>query len=131
MITDTHLIYCCKQLVHLSLVYSSTKLKAPVHVASNSFTRQLVYSSTKLKLLSKDKVELAATLCTKYLVETISPVDTHHTHHWEEDTNTKTSRTLHVKWIELACLCPCVTSLYESKTINGCITQEEWITKLQ
>ena len=85
MITDTHLIYCCKQLVNLStclLVYSSTKLKAPVHVASNSFTRQLVYSSTELKFLSKNKVELATTLCTKYLVETISPVDTHHTHHW-------------------------------------------------
>mgnify|MGYP001789150547 CR=1 FL=1 len=87
MITDTHLIYCCKQLVH-----SSTKLKLLstsqvtcqlVHLS----TRQLVYSSTKLKLLSKDKVELAATLCTKYLVETISPVDTHHTHHWEVDTH--------------------------------------------
>ena len=41
------------------------------------------------------------------------------------------SSKLHVKWIELACLCPCVTSLYKSKTINGCITQEEWIAKLQ
>ena len=104
MITDTHLIYCCKQLVHsstcqlvnraktlvhvasnlstCSLVNSSTKLKTLVHVASNLSTCSLVNSSTKLKFLSKDKVELATTLCTKYLVETISPVDTHHTHHW-------------------------------------------------
>ena len=131
MITYTHLIYCCKQLVHSSSCQLVNRAKTLVHVASNLSTCSLVNSSTKLKLLSKDKVELAATLCTKYLVETISPVDTHHTHHWEEDTNTKTSRTLHVKWIELACLCPCITSLYESKTINGCIAQEEWITKLQ
>ena len=82
MITDTHLIYCCKQLVH-----SSTKLKllSTSQVTCqlvNSSTRQLANSPTKLKFLSKDKVELATTLCTKYLVETISPVDTHHTHHW-------------------------------------------------
>ena len=50
-------------------------------------SRTLVNPSTKLKLLSKDEVELAAALCTKYLVEAVSPVDTHHTHHWEVDTD--------------------------------------------
>ena len=56
-----------------------------------------------LELLSKDEVELASTLLSKDCIKSVCPVDTHHTNHWKEYTNTKTSRTFHLKWIELTC----------------------------
>ena len=48
-------------------------------------------------------MELAAAvfLTTIYLVETVTPVDTHHTNHRQEDTNTDTGRTFQIKRIFL------------------------------
>ena len=55
----------------------------------------------KLELLSQDEVELTSTLLilasVPYLVETISPVDTHQAHHRQEDTYTHTSK-VSKKW---------------------------------
>ena len=88
-----------------------------------------------LELLTEDKVELASTLLilasVPNLVETISPVDTHQTDHWQEDTYTDTGTTLHAEWIELLGVIPCITSLYEGQTINSGITQKERITEFQ
>ena len=41
-----------------------------------------------LELLSKDEVELASTLLSKDSIKSVCPVNTHHTNHWKEYTNT-------------------------------------------
>ena len=88
-----------------------------------------------LEFLTQDEVELASTLLilasVPNLVETVCPVDTHQTYHWQEDTNTHTGTTLHAEWVEVLGIIPGVTSLNKGQTINGGITQEEWITELQ
>ena len=64
-----------------------------------------------LELLTEDEVEVAATLGTEYLVETIGPVDTHQAHHRQVDAYTKASTALHVERIELLGFGPSITSL--------------------
>ena len=58
------------------------------------FSLPLVYFQEQidfgLELLSKDKVYLTATSFVEYFIETIRPVDTHHTDHREEDADTDT-----------------------------------------
>lgn len=51
-----------------------------------------IYWSFLLEFLSDNKVELASAILgrTVDLVEAISPVDTHHTNHREEDADTDT-----------------------------------------
>ena len=75
-------------------------------------------------------MELTSTLLilatVPYLVETVSPVDTHQTDHREEDMDTDTGRTFQILGI-----IPGVTCLYEGQTKNSGIAQEEWITELQ
>ena len=46
----------------------------------------------QLEFLTQYEVEMTATgtAATEYLVETVGPVDTHHTNHREEDTDTDT-----------------------------------------
>ena len=89
----------------------------------------------KLELLSQDEVELTSTLLilasVPYLVETISPVDTHQAHHRQEDTYTHTGTALHAERIEVLGFIPSITSLNEGQTINSGVTQEEWIAELQ
>ena len=80
------------------------------------------------ELLTQYEVELAATLLSKDLVEAVCPVDTHHTHHWQEETNTDTSRTFHFERIEILCFMPCITCLQESQTVDSGVTQQERIT---
>ena len=88
-----------------------------------------------LEFLTQDEVELTSTLLilatVPYLVETVSPVNTHQTHHWQEDTYTDTGTALHAEWVEVLGIIPGVTCLYEGQTIDCGIAQEEWITELQ
>ena len=64
-------------------------------------------------------MELTSTLLilatVPYLVETVSPVNTHQTHHWQEDTHTDTGTTFHAEWIEVLGIIPGVTCLYEGQ----------------
>jgi hypothetical protein len=73
-----------------------------------------------LELLTQDEVELASALCSVNLVESVSPVDTHHTNHWQEDAHTYAGRTLHVEWVELVYCCPSVTALGKGKAVDAC-----------
>ena len=88
-----------------------------------------------LEFLSENKVELTTTLlvsaATIHFVEAISPVNTHQTNHRQEDANTQTSRTLHVEGIELLGVNPCITTLDESKTVDGGVAQHERIAEFQ
>ena len=61
-------------------------------------------------------MELAAAvlLGTEYLVETVGPVDTHHTNHRQEDADTDTGRTFQIKRVELVYVVPGVTGFNES-----------------
>ena len=51
----------------------------------------------QLEFLTQYEVESASAcaLVAKYFVETVCPVDTHHTDHREEDADTYTGRTFH------------------------------------
>ena len=72
-----------------------------------------------LEFLSEYEVEVRATLFAVYFVETVSPVDTHHTYHREEDADTDTCGTFDVKRLELLDVAPCVTSFKECQTVDG------------
>ena len=63
------------------------------YVNTSSLMRKLENGlKVSLELLSEDKVEVAATFLTTYVgtVETVGPIDTHQTHHRQENTHTKT-----------------------------------------
>ena len=49
----------------------------------------------QLEFLTQYEVEMTTTgtAATEYFIETVSPVDTHHTNHRKEDTYTDTGRT--------------------------------------
>ena len=90
------------------------------------------------ELLSENEVELASAtlhgailIAGADLVETVGPVNTHQTHHRQEDTDTDTCGTLHVEGIEVLGFGPRVTAFQESQTVDGGITQEERVTQLQ
>ena len=69
-----------------------------------------------MALMEGHKVELASSILfrTKYFVETVTPVNTHHTNHRKEDTNTDTGRTFQLEWIEFLDIMPCVTCFKET-----------------
>ena len=72
-----------------------------------------------LEFLSQHEVEIAATLLAEDLVETITPVNTHHTDHGQEDACTDTCRTLDVKRVEVTNMGPCITALDKDERVDG------------
>ena len=66
-----------------------------------------------------------------YLIETVSPVNTHQTDHRQEDTDTDASRTLHVEGVELLGVSPSVTAFHESQTVDGGVAQHERVAQFQ
>ena len=81
--------------------------------------------------MSQNEVELTATLGAIHLVEAVSPVDTHKSHHGEEDTNTQASTAFDLQGIELAGVGPCITAFNEAQTIDRGVTQHEGITQFE
>ena len=71
-----------------------------------------------LELLTEDEVEVAATLGAEYLVETVSPVDTHHTDHRQIDAHTGAGRTLEVERREFFDVGPRITAFDKRKTVD-------------
>ena len=69
----------------------------------------------QLEFLTQYEVESASAcaLVAKYFVETVCPVDTHHTDHREEDADTYTGRTFQVERIEVLHIMPCITGFQE------------------
>ena len=65
------------------------------------------------------------------LVETVGPVDTHQTHHRQEDAHTDTCRALDVEGVEVLGLVPGITALEESESVDGGVAQHEGIAQLQ
>ena len=65
----------------------------------------------QLEFLTQYEVEMTTTgtAATEYFIETVSPVDTHHTNHRKEDTYTDTGRTFQVERIEFIDIVPCIT----------------------
>ncbi len=78
-----------------------------------------------LEFLTEDEVEVRASALTEHGIETVGPVDTHHTHHRKEDTNTGTGATLEAERIHVLDCCPCVTALQEGKTVDGGLSLEQ------
>ena len=74
---------------------------------------------TPLEFLSQHEVEVAATLLAIDGIETITPVNTHHTNHGQEDAGTHTCRTLDVERVEVLDMGPGVTTLDEQDGIDG------------
>ena len=72
-----------------------------------------------LELLSQYEVELSATTLPATaivdLVETVGPVDTHQSDHWQIESYTEASRAFHVEGIEIACLSPSITTFEEAQ----------------
>ena len=80
----------------------------------------------RLEFLTEYEVEVRAALLSIYFVETVGPVDTHHTYHREEDAHTHACRTLDVEWLEFLDIRPCVTAFEEGQTIDGgCRLEQE------
>ena len=65
------------------------------------------------------------------IVETIGPVDTHQTHHGEEDTYAETGRALHLEGVEVLGICPGITAFEEAETVDGGVAQHERIAELE
>ena len=74
-----------------------------------------------LKLLSQNEVELAAALGrgVRRSVESVTPVDTEHTHHGEVEADAETGRTLDLEGRELLPRVECVTAFEESQHDEG------------
>ena len=70
-------------------------------------------------------MELRSALRSEYLVEAVSPVDTHHTHHREEDAQTYAGRALHIERVELAGFGPSVTAFDESEAVDSGVAEQE------
>ena len=62
---------------------------------------------------------MRSTFLAIYLVETVGPVDTHHTHHGEEDADTHAGRTLDVEWLEVLDVLPRVTAFEGCEAVDG------------
>ena len=77
-------------------------------------------------------MELAAALAAVVvLVKAVSPVNTHQADHRQIDTHTNTGRAFHLERIELARLCPGITTFHEGQSVDRRIAQQERIAKLQ
>lgn len=79
-------------------------------------------------------MELAASvgLAAKDFVKAVGPVNTQESHHREEDADTGTSGTFHVKGIEVLQVIPGVTSFEEGEAIDiGGVAKNERITQFQ
>ena len=63
-------------------------------------------------------MEVGAALFAVGAVETVGPVDTHHTHHGEEDADAGAGRAFHLEWVEIFDRGPCVTAFDESEGID-------------
>ena len=64
-------------------------------------------------------MEVAAALLAEYGVETVSPVDTHHTYHGEEDADTGAGGALEVEGREVLHAGPGVTPFGEYQSVDG------------
>ena len=64
-------------------------------------------------------MEVAAAFLAEYLVETVGPVDTHHSDHWEEDADAGAGRALEVKWREVFNRGPGITAFGEYQTVDS------------
>ena len=64
-------------------------------------------------------MEVTATLLAIDLVETIAPVNTHHTDHRQIDTGSHTGRALDVKRVEVLDMSPGITTLDKHERIDG------------
>ena len=73
----------------------------------------------RLEFLSEDKVEVASRigLAAEYFVEAVSPVNAKQTDHRQEDTDTHSKGALHVQWVKVFDVVPCITAFGKSQAI--------------
>ena len=72
-----------------------------------------------LEFLTEDEVEVRAAFGSVDLVETVSPVDTHHADHREIDADTGTGAALELEGREVLDGSPGITSFDECQTVDG------------
>ena len=74
---------------------------------------------TTLEFLPEHEVEVTSALGSIHLVETVCPVDTHHTNHRQIDTHSGSCRALDVERSELFNRSPCISTFEESNSIDS------------
>ena len=93
----------------------------------------LMFFRIRLELLSQDEVELAAAVAcgAEDLVEAVSPVDTHHTDHRQEDSDTHSCRAFQVEGVELLEVAPGVSCLHKCQCVDvGGVLQHQGVAQL-
>ena len=68
-------------------------------------------------------MELTSAFLTEYLIETVSPVDTHKTYHRQENAHAQTGAALHVERIKSLGIVPRITGLYEPEPVDSGIAE--------
>ena len=88
--------------------------------STNIMKKSQKYCHNGLELLTHNEVKLrATTFCLAISwVETVTPVDTKHTHDWQIEAHTYTSRALDLKWRELLPRVETITTLEETKHVD-------------
>ena len=72
-----------------------------------------------LELLTEHKMEVTAATFAKHLIETISPVYTHHTYHRQIYAKTHTGTALEIERSEALDIGPCITALHKCQSVDS------------
>ena len=78
------------------------------------FIRERIFTPF-LEFLTEDEVEVASAFLSKHFVETVCPVDTHHTDHRQIDAHTGSGGTLEVERRHVLHVGPCVSAFKEAR----------------